>query len=217
VLGSQAFGQTLPSVTQDAKNSSCSNIVALAGDVKIDCSSLTPAQQKIIESIPSILHKILANQVDAETILSKLDGCLEGIKQVREQAADWHLPGDKQKEIKRFLGTTKVNFEVHVIPRERNPSLFGMDLVAVLTDSGWDLKKNGFVSDFTLNPALVGIHIVVSHKDFPEAVLLQSALHSALGIDIPGEIDDAKKLAKEDNVIYIAIGAKPPVVPSTHY
>jgi hypothetical protein len=76
ILGSHVFGQTTPSVTQNAKKSSCSNIVALAGDVKIDCSTLTPAQQKIIENIPALLHKILANQLDPDAVMSKLEEIL---------------------------------------------------------------------------------------------------------------------------------------------
>ncbi len=79
VLGSQSFCQTASSVTQDAKNSSCSNIIALAGDVKVDCSSLTPAQQKIIENIPAVLHKILKNHLDTDAVMAKLDEILNAI------------------------------------------------------------------------------------------------------------------------------------------
>lgn len=64
---------TAPGVKQEAKNSSCSNIVALAGNVEVNCSSLTPAQQKQIESIPLILHKILVNQIDPESVMLALD------------------------------------------------------------------------------------------------------------------------------------------------
>src|ERR1035441_6716490 len=73
--GLSAFGQSTatPSVTQDAKNSSCSNIVALAGNVEVNCSSLTPAQKKLIESIPGLLHKIIADQLDPQVVMTKLD------------------------------------------------------------------------------------------------------------------------------------------------
>ena len=70
--GFHAFCQSTPtpSVKQDAKNSSCSNIVALAGNVKVDCSSLTPTQKKTIESIPLLLQKILSEQVDPDALMT---------------------------------------------------------------------------------------------------------------------------------------------------
>lgn len=76
-LAGRATGQNTPTVTQEAKNSPCSNVVALAGDVKIDCSGLTPAQQKLVDSIPAILHKILVNQLNADVVLAKMDELIQ--------------------------------------------------------------------------------------------------------------------------------------------
>ena len=73
LVGSRAFCQALPSVTQDRKNSQCSNIVALAGNVSVNCSSLTAAQRKLIESIPALLHKLLSEQPDPKIVMDKLD------------------------------------------------------------------------------------------------------------------------------------------------
>jgi hypothetical protein len=47
--------------------------------VKIDCASLTPAQQKIIESIPSLLRNIIAHQREADAVLARLDECLKAV------------------------------------------------------------------------------------------------------------------------------------------
>jgi hypothetical protein len=77
VLAGITTGQNPPTVTQEAKGSPCSNIVALTGDVKIDCSSLTSAQQKIIDSIPALLRNIIAHQLDADKVIAKLDDCLK--------------------------------------------------------------------------------------------------------------------------------------------
>ncbi|MGD0510930.1 MAG: hypothetical protein ABSA33_03755 [Candidatus Micrarchaeaceae archaeon] len=112
--------------------------------------------------------------------MGKLDTCLEGIKQVRAQAAPWNLVDSQREQLKQLLKGSKAKFQVHVITADRNASLLGMDLFSVLSDSGWDPGKTGLIPDFTLNPALVGIYIVVTHKDFPEAALLQSALHSSV-------------------------------------
>lgn len=165
---------------------------------------------KLRAQLVDLLNRVAKNQSDAETILAKLDGCLEGIKQVREQAAPWNMTEDQKKELKRLLKGSKAKFQVHVLPSERNASLFGIDLISVLKDSGWE-EGGSFTSNFGLSPALVGVVILVTHTDFPQAGLLQSALHQAVGIDIPGELDNAKNLAKENDIIYIAIGAKPPV------
>src|SRR5438046_763360 len=71
--------QTPPSVKQEAKDSACSDIVALAGSVTLNCSALTPAQQKLIESIPAILNKILVNQLDPAVVMEKLNEILKAV------------------------------------------------------------------------------------------------------------------------------------------
>ena len=79
LLAIEAMCQNPPTVTQEAKSSPCSNIVALAGDVKVNCSSLTPAQEKLIEGIPALLHKMLANQLDPNAVMAKLDEILKAV------------------------------------------------------------------------------------------------------------------------------------------
>lgn len=169
---------------------------------------------KLRGQLIDLLNRVAKNQADAGTILGKLDTCLEGIKQVRAQAAPWNLVDSQREQLKQLLKGSKAKFQVHVITADRNASLLGMDLFSVLSDSGWDPGKTGLIPDFTLNPALVGIYIVVTHKDFPEAALLQSALHSILGIQVDAQVDDVKNLNKQNDLIYIAIGAKPPVAVS---
>jgi hypothetical protein len=79
VAGAYGLSQTPPSVKQEAKDSVCSNIVALSGNVSINCSSLTPAQRKLIENIPAVLNKILANQLDPDVVMAKLDEILKAV------------------------------------------------------------------------------------------------------------------------------------------
>jgi len=73
------LSQTTPNVKQDAKDSACANILALAGNVSINCSTLTTSQRKIIDSIPAVLNKILANQLDPEAVMKKLDEILHAL------------------------------------------------------------------------------------------------------------------------------------------
>jgi len=65
-----AHGQT---IVQHSHESVCSNIVALTGDVKLNCSNLTPAQKKAIEQIPAVLKMALTNQEYLAAIEAKLD------------------------------------------------------------------------------------------------------------------------------------------------
>ena len=67
-----ANGQTAPTIHQSAKQSSCSNIVALSG-AKVDCTNLTPAQKKALEHIPAILKMAVENQDYLDAIMKKLD------------------------------------------------------------------------------------------------------------------------------------------------
>ena len=73
------FSQTPPKITQKAKDTTCSNIVALAGNIDIKCSSLTPTQKKLIESIPALLNKIISNQLDPNAVMEKLDEILKAV------------------------------------------------------------------------------------------------------------------------------------------
>jgi hypothetical protein len=68
-----AHAQNGPTVQQKSEKSTCSNIVALTGNVNLNCSSLTPEQKKILERIQVLLKKILANQSDSKALLDKID------------------------------------------------------------------------------------------------------------------------------------------------
>jgi hypothetical protein len=71
-------------VHQKFENITCSNIVALAGDVNINCSSLSPEQKKMLERIPSLLNKILANQADPKVVGQKLDEIIETLSRLNQ-------------------------------------------------------------------------------------------------------------------------------------
>jgi hypothetical protein len=174
---------------------------------------------KLRAQLVDLLNRVAKNQSDATTILGKLDGCLEGIKQVREDAAPWHMTDDQKKELKVHLANTKAKFEIHALGPDKNALLFGIDLMLALEDSGWHNAEpsSTVISDWTVNPQLVGVVVVTTHLDFPDAALLQSALNKTLRLNIPGERDDAKKIAKADDVVAIVVGAKPRTDSATHY
>lgn len=75
-----AHGQATPKIQQKSESSACSNIVALAGNVNVNCSNLTREQREELARIPAILHKILANQLPTDQVMKKLDDILEASK-----------------------------------------------------------------------------------------------------------------------------------------
>lgn len=67
-----ASGQTTPTMHQTAENSPCANIVALSG-ANVDCSSLTPEQERLLRNIPGLLKKILDKQPDLVGLKNEMD------------------------------------------------------------------------------------------------------------------------------------------------
>jgi hypothetical protein len=140
---STAIGQNPPTVTQEAKGSPCSNIVALVGDVKLDCSSLTPAQQKIIESIPAVLHKILANHLDPDAVMGKLDELarqLDHIDRTMPRQRDFD-PAKFQDRLREYRGIPINGVSISIDTDRLTP--FVMKLAKALNVTGPNLIDNG--------------------------------------------------------------------------
>ena len=83
-----ARGQSPPTVQQKAVKSNCSDIVALAGNVDVKCSSLTPEERQIIANIPAMLNKILAERLDPSAVMSKLNEISAAVKESRLNPPD---------------------------------------------------------------------------------------------------------------------------------
>jgi hypothetical protein len=175
------------------------------GSVTINCSGLNQAQQKLLESVPALLTKLLASQSDnTSEILSKLDACVAGVTQVKEQQAAWRITEQQRADLQRRLAGHHADVSINVIPQDRNAALFGIDLIAALKDYG-SYDNKGLNTDYGLNPQIEGVVLLVSHPDFPEAVFLMQALSAVFGIPVRGEVNS--KATGES--IYIAVGAKP--------
>jgi len=88
-----AHAQTSPKVEQNSDKSTCSNIVALAGNVSVNCSNLTPEQQKLFGKIPTLLNRILANQANPKVLSDKLDEVLETLSRLNQPPTVNYAPG----------------------------------------------------------------------------------------------------------------------------
>jgi hypothetical protein len=74
VIALPVMGQVpSPGVQQTSEKSICSNVVALTGNVNLNCSNLTVAQKKALALIPSLLKQTLTNQTFLEEIKARLD------------------------------------------------------------------------------------------------------------------------------------------------
>jgi hypothetical protein len=222
--GLSAFGQSTatPSVTQDAKNSSCSNIVALAGNVEVNCSSLTPAQKKLIESIPGLLHKIIADQLDPQVVMTKLDEIIANqklesaaIEKIQQQG--WRRLTDQEIDVAvaylaPFPGT-KVRIEIPNSPTTDREEL-AKQLALIFGRARWDLVGTDMTIELYTGNFPHGVRLHVGRAS-EAAKALGNMLFSLFGRDnVPDGFLDPK--FKED---WIEINIWPPVSQalSTHY
>lgn len=95
-LVAAALAQQPQSIKQQSKGGACTNIVALAGNITINCSTLTPKQQHLINRIPGLLAKILEHQIDPDAITAKLNEILAGVSSIQSD-----LSRQKEHEAER--------------------------------------------------------------------------------------------------------------------
>jgi hypothetical protein len=156
-LCGSVLAQAVPGITQDAKNSSCSNIVALVGSVSLDCSSLTPAQKKIIDSIPSLLHKIIAQQLDPKLVMEKLDEIIanqekqaEAIRKIQTQQGRWVLGTATEHRmfdiLKNTPGISVVIDEWADSTRSFSDGLIDLFIRLNVVDQKWQVSQRGGMS-----------------------------------------------------------------------
>jgi hypothetical protein len=105
-LAACSNGQNIPTVHQTATHSSCVNIVALSG-AKVDCSNLTPAQKRALESIPAILKAAIEDRSYFDAIIKKLDEMSQVANVKQEQiavAAKLYDPKSLNIEVENLSG-----------------------------------------------------------------------------------------------------------------
>ncbi len=171
--------------------------------------------EKLGAQLIDLLNRIAKNQTDAETVLAKLDGCIQGVKDVREQQARWRMTPQQTSQLQKLLLGHHAILEVHVLPSDSNSSVFGTDLLTAFKGYTTANEASLFTSDFQINPQLEGLALLVSHSDFPEAAFLQQALRAVLNFDIPGAVDPKTVQGDKDRIL-LYVGAKP-TKPSTQH
>lgn len=208
LLAIPCFGQTAPNATGSATTTgSCSPAVSGNNNkFTITCQNVP---EKIRLQFVDLLNRLAKNETDAEAMLSKLDGCLAGVKEVREEQQPWRLSDDQKTQLQRILtraGVGDAKVVIHVLPSDRNAALMGVDLLKVLEQAGW--TKEGITTDYFVPPELVGIELLVKDPSLPQANVLGTAL-KGIGLMIGGEIDKTGHYATGPSDVAIVIGAKP--------
>jgi hypothetical protein len=116
------YGQDKSTIKQDSDKSPCSNIVALAGNVNLNCSNLTSEQKKLIDKIPILLNRILVNQGDPKIISDKLDEILETLSHLNQPPALNYAPGGFATSGGTLVNPQVNNFRDPLPPIEVGPS-----------------------------------------------------------------------------------------------
>ncbi|MBS1800694.1 MAG: hypothetical protein JSS95_12815 [Acidobacteria bacterium] len=169
MLTTLTHGQT-PTIRQRSTRSTCSNIIALAGNVKVDCSKLTPEQDRLLRQIPAMLNKVLANQLDPDSVMKKLDE-IAAIKAAQTQSNSGGIniqqgttganspivnspitvgnipkriaPEDMPK-IVQFLAKAPNKATIIILADQfSGASQFPDDLYDAFKAAGWQMKENG--------------------------------------------------------------------------
>jgi hypothetical protein len=114
--------------------------VAIAGNVSVKCSSLTPAQQKIIEGIPEVLNKILSNQLDINLVMDKLDEIAKAVEKIRTPPPRRRIQPEDRTEIIRILSEKAGTVSVNAIADDSEAYRFAQDWYDVLKDAHWKMQ-----------------------------------------------------------------------------
>jgi hypothetical protein len=70
----------------------------------ITCQGIS---DKLGAQLIELLNRVAKNQAGAETMMAKLDGCLEGVREVREQQASRHLTDQQERLLLTALSPFK--------------------------------------------------------------------------------------------------------------
>jgi hypothetical protein len=187
------------------------NIVNIGSNdrIEIKCGIGKEEAQKLI----GIMNKILANQIDADAVMAKLDEIqkeskgnsfqqftsgpnspnIAGSGNVVTYSDTSQLPILSERQISSIreqlsASLLKGKVKIHFNMSDNDANLFATDLVKALKDVGWDADwEAGMGGPGIQNP--VPIVIGVKDPSTPGAGALQHVLQNATGMTIPGGVD----------------------------
>ena len=181
---SACFAQALLS-TQTAHNASCSNTqITAGGNVTFSCSGLTPEQAKLLNDLPALLNRAFdKEQANLSQISNRLDGCLEGISELKE--GYWPMLDDNQTQritsaIKPFPPTT-ADIDLWNGSEDHDRGKLAIQLKKALVAAGWSVNTNYPSVMFGPNSSQPRGVVIEVLKDSPTVQALGGALKKVLG------------------------------------
>lgn len=196
----------------------------------ITCQGIPDALRS---QIVDLLNKIAKDQANADEMMNKLNSCVEGVQQVREQQQPWRLTDDQKMKLKAALNGTKAEAAIYALSADNNSTLLAGDLLEILQSKpvGWDFGNTDihYYPNVFPPPDLIGVVILVSDRYrpgiqpmFPAALTLtqtlidtgmRARLFTANDQELLHMTMTSFKETDLGSLIVIGIGSKPPTTP----
>lgn len=95
---------------------------------------------KLGSQLVDLLNRLAKNQFDAEAVIEKLDGCLQGVRELREQQASRHLTDQQRAALLAALSPFK-GARVTITATEGDPEAYGyaQDFVSLFRKADFTL------------------------------------------------------------------------------
>lgn len=181
----------------------------------ITCQGIS---DKLGTQLIELLNRVAKNQADAESILSKLDSCLEGVRQVREQQASRHLT-EHQKAVLLAAMSLFKGKRVTITVTEGDPEAFqyAQDFVAVFRKAEFILIAfSGSAPTTGVNPMTMmggppATGIVLNPKDAAEWLtpVFESMERALTTAGIRHSAEYIGKMRVKDTDLEFFVGKKP--------
>jgi hypothetical protein len=86
IFATSVSSQNSATGRHEVEQRNCNNIVALTGDVNVNCAGLSPEQQKILADNRILLNRLYSKQRDQKAQMDKIEAILKELKSVSSAA-----------------------------------------------------------------------------------------------------------------------------------
>jgi hypothetical protein len=157
------------------------------------------------DALLKIMNKILANQLDPDAVMAKLDEIQKGVEKIREASAQRHLtPAQKTALLERLKSLPKPRLIFRLENGTAEVAAFADDFVEVFMQLGWLDRKRDWAMGIGASRA-AGLNMVIRSKEEypPAADALYDALRS-MGFELKVFTD----LGRQPNEILFLVSSK---------
>lgn len=132
------WSQTTTTGNAETKGPCSPAVTSSANQFIINCPGIGRDQgQKML----AILNKILAKQLDPNTVMTKLDQISSGIKDIQHRTGDRVLSESQADQSAGALSKSPEHISV-VLIGNREANAYGKQIIKVLQDAGWTVSVN---------------------------------------------------------------------------